>query len=122
MFLEMINDFANEFSPLYLYVSAVLSIFYLNRFYNGVHHSVWENHLHIRKWHEIQIQLLPNQIMIPRLIEFRNWIAIKTKRIEAPDDDTDADSFSLFQAMKLRGGKQWRKHPYSLSFENIALF
>ncbi|SES91528.1 hypothetical protein SAMN05216389_103165 [Oceanobacillus limi] len=124
MLLELLHEMLNEFSPFYLYLSAIISVFYLNRIYIGVKHNVLENHFYIRKWHDVQIQLLPEMKIIPRVLEMRNWITTKTKRIEAPDDDTDAPSFSFNHMNKLRGGQQWKqqKNLYSLSLKNIASF
>ncbi|RKQ33952.1 hypothetical protein [Oceanobacillus halophilus] len=121
MLLELFNEMFYEFSPFYFYLSIALSLITIDIFYVNLEHKAFENQLYIRKSHDVKIQQLPRQIIIPRVIEIRNWITTKTKRIEAPDDDSDAHSFSLFPSIKYRGGKQWKQHLYSLLLKNIAL-
>ncbi|WP_156288684.1 hypothetical protein [Oceanobacillus salinisoli] len=120
MLLEIINELLNELSPFYCYLSVFISIVYLERIrFEWQQHGL-ENQLYIRKCHEVEFRLLPKQKCIPRIIEIRNWITTKTKRIEAPDDDSEAPSFSFIHSIQLRGGKQWKQNLYSLSLKNIA--
>ncbi|WP_085992929.1 hypothetical protein [Oceanobacillus senegalensis] len=120
MLLEFIYEMMNDLSPLYIYLSLAVSILYLDSIHMNV--QPYENQVYIRRWHEIQIQLLPKQDIIPRITEIRSWITTKTKRIDAPDDDTEAHSFSSLINQNNRGGKQWNQHLYSPLLKNIALF
>lgn len=124
MFLELLYELISDISPLYFYLSIILSIicaykimnFGLNRFLNKHDVSIHDQQLFITRF---------NQNMIPsgQLFEQQNWLAKKTMRIEAPDDDSDNESFSFLNKFSMkRGGTKCRNILYSLSLKNILGF
>ncbi|MFD1849852.1 hypothetical protein [Oceanobacillus bengalensis] len=121
MLLELMNELLSEFSPIYFYFGLLLTIVYFDPFQFTVKRKIVENQLYMRHSHELKYQTLPRQSLIPRIIELRNWLTTKVKRVEAPDDDADAHSFSYPNLNQIRGGQKWKKHLYSLLLKNIAL-
>ena len=121
MFFELIHEVFNEVSPFYIYISLCLTMFSFEGFQFTLKNKMNKNHLYIRHCHEVQFHLLPKLEDTPAMTEIRNWITTKTKRMDAPDDDTDGHAFSLRLEKKIRGGFIW-KHLYSHSLGNIVLF
>ncbi|SDQ76654.1 hypothetical protein [Virgibacillus salinus] len=121
MLLELLYELLGEMSPMYFYLGIVFSIICSSRFmYKGFHNSLMNNYVYTRKRHALHFKLLPKQEQLGAIIEVRNWITHTTKRIDAPDDDTDNQSFSITNINKKRGGQQCKGILYSLSLENIA--
>lgn len=120
--IELLNGFASDISPIYVYVSILLTIFCSYQLISfGLKDSVKKNNMFIRDYHAIQVRLLPLQASFCENTDIRDWITKKTKRMASPDDDTDHTSFSFFNnVFKLRGG-QLCKIIYSLSLKNTVL-
>ncbi|RDW19730.1 hypothetical protein [Oceanobacillus chungangensis] len=121
MFLELLNELLSDFSPIYLYLSFLLSVVYFDYIQLDFRCSIDKNHAFIRRSHALKVDSLPIQQPISGAIEIHNWLTNKTKRIEIPDDDNDAHSNSTFSIDKNRGGQKWKKHLYSRSLKNIKL-
>lgn len=125
MILELLSElFADtSTSPLTFYVTIFLSVIGPIKFSQfGLHKFIGHAHVYTRKSHAIQSQSAPIQESIGETTDIMDWIVQKAKRIDAPDDDTDDNNFSFFQAMmKKRGGQPWNEHLYSHSTKNIAL-
>ncbi|RDW17576.1 hypothetical protein CWR48_13720 [Oceanobacillus arenosus] len=121
MLLELLNELLSDFSPIYLYLSFLLSVVYFDYIQLDLRCTVYKNHAFIRKSHALKIQSLPKQQPITGVIKIHNWLTNKTKRIEIPDDDNDPHSNSTSTLDKNRGGQQWKKHLYSRSLKNISL-
>ncbi|GGB61600.1 hypothetical protein F3157_09470 [Virgibacillus dakarensis] len=121
--LELVNDLMSDITPLYLYLSIALSMICAYRGISLNMHMINQNNdFATRQWHAARFRLLPRQEDLGANTEIQNWIATKTKRIEAPDDDTDAHSFLFSTATKKkRGGQQWKENLYSHPLQNIAL-
>ncbi|WP_077324679.1 hypothetical protein [Virgibacillus siamensis] len=121
MVFELIYDVVGELSPMYFYLSIIFSLICSYQIMNmNVHHSILSNYDYTKECHAVYIKLLPKNEPISQITEIHNWITHTTKRIDAPDDDTDDHSFSLQQNQILRGGQQWRKNLYSLLLKNIV--
>ncbi|PAV29662.1 hypothetical protein CIL05_09825 [Virgibacillus profundi] len=123
MLIEILFDILSDFSLLYFYVSIILSIFCA---YQITHFSLFNikkmNECYTREHHSIQARQIPLVSVVGEVIEKRDWLTNKTKRIEAPDDDAEIHSFSLVNKRTIkRGGQQWKNILYSLSLKNIAL-
>lgn len=122
MLFDLLYEVVGEISPMYFYLSIILSIICSYRMMNmGMHHSIISNHDYTKECHAIHMKLLPMHEPISQITEIHNWITHVTKRIDAPDDDTDVHTFSFQKHQILRGGKLWRKNLYSLSEKNIVL-
>ncbi|MGY0694401.1 hypothetical protein ACW2QC_16735 [Virgibacillus sp. FSP13] len=121
--IELLGQLTGDVSPLYLYLGIALSMICAYRGISiNLHQINQNNEMFTRQWHAIEFRLLPMQEELGVNTEIQNWITTKTKRIEAPDDDTDSHSFSLSTANKIkRGGQQWKENLYSQSLQNIAL-
>lgn len=123
MLLEVISDMLTSSSPLYMYVGVLWSMvgaiqlinMNMDRFRN--HHSFY-----VRQAYKFQEKsaLIQEPIVIHK--DIKSWLMLKMKLIDAPDDDSDADAFSLFtQTKEIRGGRHWKNHLYSHSLKNIAV-
>ncbi|RLL43703.1 hypothetical protein D8M04_12325 [Oceanobacillus piezotolerans] len=121
MFLELINELFSDFSPVYIYLGFLASIVCLELFQVHFDEKLTKNELRIRRIHDMQFSLIPAYEVPPRLRDFRSWFSTIVKRIAAPDDDTDAPSFSRILLNKFRGGKIWNEHHYSLSLKEQVL-
>lgn len=121
MLLELLNELLNDLSPFYLYLSLIIANLHLEFLQLGLQYRSFENHLYIRKCHDVQFRLLPKLKIIPRIIELRNWICMITKRIESVDD-SEAPSLFVNLRIQRQGGKKWSQNLYSLSLKNIAFF
>jgi hypothetical protein len=122
MLLEFLYESLSDLSPLYLYLSVLLSMIFALRFMPFFMESFAENSkLYRQKLHARKAKLVQMQAPKTVLIEKRNWLSRKTKRIEAPDDDTDSESFLLQAINKKQGGTTWKSNLYSHSLRNIAL-
>ncbi|MBP2076826.1 hypothetical protein [Oceanobacillus polygoni] len=118
MFIELLSELLNEFSPIYFYIGLLLSIIPI-RIYN--HPNTYQTDMYIRRSHALQFQLLSVPELTATVLDIRSWITNKTKRIEIPDDNEE-DSFSLgFYRYKNRGGQKWNQLLYSSNLRNIAL-
>lgn len=121
MLIELLYELLGEMSPMYLYLGIVFSIICSSHLmYAGFHNTMMNNYVYTRKCHALHFKLLPKQEQAGAVIEVRNWITHTTKRIDAPDDDTDNQPFSFIKITKKRGGQQCKRILYSLSLENIA--
>ncbi|AXI08545.1 hypothetical protein CUC15_06260 [Oceanobacillus zhaokaii] len=121
MFLELLNELLSDFSPIYLYLSFLLSVVYFDYIQLDFRCAIDKNHAFIRKSHALKLDSLPRQQPISGAIKIHNWITNKTKRIEIPDDDNEAYSNSNISKDKIRGGQKWKKGLYSRSLKNIKL-
>ncbi|WP_188456341.1 hypothetical protein [Virgibacillus oceani] len=121
--IELLYDLLGEISPLYFYISIVLSMICAYRFFNmDMHNTLMDNNIYTRESHASKIQLLPKREPIGEIPEIHKWITNTTKRIDAPDDDSDNDSFSFINKEKInRGGQQCKIVLYSHFSRNIAL-
>ncbi|MEN1968674.1 hypothetical protein WMZ97_11450 [Lentibacillus sp. N15] len=120
--LELLNQLIDDVSPFYVYLGIILTIICA---YQGISLTMGninhQNEVFTRQWHAERFRLLPAQEERGINKQIHNWITIKTKRMEIPDDDTDSHSFSThtFNTTN-RGGQQWKENLYSQSL-NIAL-
>ncbi|WP_099157532.1 hypothetical protein [Virgibacillus ndiopensis] len=121
--IEVLYDLLGEISPFYFYISIVLSMICAYRFLNmDMHNTMMDNNVYTREAHASKIQFLPKREPIGEIPEIHNWITNTTKRIDAPDDDSDNDSFSFItKYIIIRGGQQCKIVLYSLFSRNIAL-
>ncbi|WP_174616025.1 hypothetical protein [Virgibacillus ihumii] len=120
MVFELLYDVVGEISPIYIYLSIILSLVCSFRIMNvSMQHSIIRNHDYTKECHATHIKLLPVNEPIGQVTEIYNWITHRTKRIDAPDDDSDHHSFSLHKKF-LRGGQSCKRNLYSLSFTNIV--
>lgn len=119
--LELTNQLLIDMTPIYIYVSFFLSMMYV---YHGFALSTGmrqQQEMLMQKWHAAEFSLLPDTGQLVVHMEIRNWINGKKKRLDAPDDDTDGDSFSEFLTTnKILGGLQWKESLYSPSLLNIV--
>lgn len=122
MIIELIYELLGEISPMSFYLGLVLSIICSYRLMNvNMHHTITRNHDYTKECHAIHFKQLPKHEPLGEIREVHNWITHTTKRIDAPDDDTDNRSFSFKKTPTIRGGQQWERILYSLSSKNIAL-
>ncbi|WP_047981087.1 hypothetical protein [Ornithinibacillus contaminans] len=122
MLLEFISELFSDFSPIYIYLSVLFSMILALQIVPFVtdslmkHRKLSKAELHARACNTIHLQE-PK----PMQAEERNWLVRKTKRIEAPDDESDSESFLFQTTLKKQGGAQWNIDLYSHSFGNIVL-
>lgn len=121
--IELINELVNDMSPFYSYISILLTIVCSYQFISiGVQGITRNNDILTREYHDIRVRLLPMQELYGEIAEVLDWLTRKTKRIAAPDDDTDNHSFSFIKlSLLIRGGQQWKIILYSLFLKNTAL-
>lgn len=121
MFIELLYELLGEVSPMYFYLGVVLSVIFSYRLMQiDMSNTLMKNHDYIKESHALHFKLLPKQEPLGEAEEIHDWIVHTTKRIDAPDDDTDNQSFSFIKSMIKRGGQQWKRILYSLSLKNIA--
>jgi len=120
MFLELLSELLNEFSPMYFYLGILLSIIQFEHIQFDYQKHIYQNDVFIRKSHALQFQLLILPEAPSVTVQKRNWLAHKTKRIEAPDDDKEDSSFSIFNKKINRGGQKWRQLLYSQNLRYTA--
>lgn len=116
MLLDLIFELLSDFSPMYIYLSTILSVFYVIRLLPNQYTFYSRNQLALS---DLQVQKYSelNADQVIEMIEKRNWLAIITKRIEVPDDDEEYVSFlTLFKLIKNQGGKTCSNNLYSLSY------
>ncbi|MFS0674646.1 hypothetical protein [Ornithinibacillus sp. 179-J 7C1 HS] len=118
MFLDFLFELFGDFSPVYLYISVILSALYVIRWLPEFDFSLNKS-LHVKDTYHLKARFLPLEKNINEIIEKRNWLAITTKRIELPDDDEEEAHFSFYKSMKKRGGALC-KNLYSLILRNLA--
>lgn len=83
----------------------------------------FKKHQHLYVKHTYRFQASTALIQEPIVIDMdiKTWLIHKMKRLESPDDDSDDDSFSLFNHnQEIRGGKHWTINLYSHSLKNIV--
>ncbi|WP_339229023.1 hypothetical protein NSQ77_04265 [Oceanobacillus sp. FSL K6-2867] len=117
MLIELLSELFNEFSPIYFYIGLLLAIIPI-RIYNQP--NTYQTDVYIRKSHALQYQLLSVPELTATILEIRNWLTHKTKRIEIPDDNEE-DSSSFDFCYKNQGGLIWKQNLYSPHLRNIAL-
>ncbi|WP_164669873.1 hypothetical protein [Virgibacillus doumboii] len=121
MIIELLYELLGEMSPMYFYLGFALSVMYSIRVLNvDMNNTFMSSHDYAKECHALSFRQLPDQEPLGEIDDIHNWITHTTKRIDAPDDDTDNHSFSFTNNTILRGGPQWTKNLYSLSFRNIA--
>ncbi|WP_337019606.1 hypothetical protein [Oceanobacillus massiliensis] len=120
MLIELLSDLLNECSPIYLYLSLLVTIIQFELIQLDDHNKMFKNDVQTRKSHALRFQLLPLQKINAAMIDIRNWIANRTKRIEIPDDDKEDPSFSISHSNINRGGVTWKQLLYSPNLKNIA--
>ncbi|GGA89318.1 hypothetical protein [Ornithinibacillus halotolerans] len=117
MLLDLIFELLSDFSPMYIYLSTILSVFYVIRLLPNQYTIYSRNQLALS---DLQVQNYsePNADQVIEMIEKRNWLAIITKRIEVPDDDDDehVSFLTLFKLIKNQGGTTCSNNLYSLSY------
>ncbi|NBJ67908.1 MULTISPECIES: hypothetical protein [Clostridia] len=121
--MELINELINDVSPVYFYLSILLTMASAYSFSAIQFGQMMDtHHLQIRKNHNERYRLLPIQELFGMCDEIFQWVIKKANRIAAPDDDTGHSSFSL-RAMDLiqRGGKICTIILYSLFLRNTVL-
>ncbi|SFB28879.1 hypothetical protein SAMN04488072_11359 [Lentibacillus halodurans] len=121
MLIELLYDLFAGISPMYVYLGIVLSIICTFRLMHiNLNNSTLRNQEYIKEYHALQFKLMPMCETLGDSRDIHDWITHTTKRMDAPDDDSDCHSFSLTQTRLKRGGQQWSKNLYSLFWENIA--
>ncbi|WP_249870665.1 hypothetical protein [Oceanobacillus saliphilus] len=120
MFIELLSEFLNEFSPIYIYLSLLISVLHFEFGQLNEQNRLFKNDWYAQKSNTLQFQMTSFPEMNVAAITIRNWIANKTKRIETPDDDKEDSSFSIFYSTKNRGGQKWKQHLYSPNLRIIA--
>jgi len=122
MFFDIISDLVNNTSPLYLYVGLLWSMMGAFQLINmDMNQFRKHHHFHIKRVYTFQVDTALIEKPDVKNRSFKTWLTHKKKRIEAPDDDSDDDSFSIFQQIKeIRGGLFCKNILYSLLLKNIA--
>lgn len=123
MVLDLLNEFINDTSPFYFYFNLLwATVGALQLIHFNVHQFMKYRELHTKHSAKVQVEKFATDEPIVENLEIRKWLTNKFKRIEAPDDDTDSDSFSFFtKAIENRGGREWKNVLYSPFLKNIAL-
>lgn len=117
--VELLNGLANDISPIYLYVSILLTIVCSYQLLSiSLKGNAGNNNVYIREYHAIKVRLLPMQELFGEIIGIHDWITKKTKRKAGPDDDTDHPSFSFLSIFLHNRGGQSCTIIYSLSLKN----
>lgn len=120
--IELINELINDASPVYFYLSILLTVASACSFSTIQFGDMLDtHHFQIRESHNERYRLLPIQELFGMCDEIFQWVVKKANRITAPDDDTDHSSFSL-RAMDLiqRGGNICAIILYSLFLRNTV--
>lgn len=122
MFFDVLSEMINSTSPLYFYVGFLWSMVGAFQLINmDMHQFRKHHHLHVKNIYTFQVDMALIQEPTVKNRAVKTWLTHKMKRIEAPDDDSDDPSFSIFQQIKeIRGGLLWKNKLYSHPLENIA--
>ncbi|MDY0395862.1 hypothetical protein ACFSMW_00870 [Virgibacillus halophilus] len=122
MSVELLTEFINDVSPFYFYLSILLSAVSVLHIANVHLHRFVNDQGFYAQGQAPKIQLPPIPEPIGEITGIRNWITLKVKRTEAPEDDTDSDPIRKNTAYLfiLRGGLRWKINLYSLSLKNMA--
>lgn len=122
MAIELLYDLLAEVSPMYFYLSIILSMVFTFRMVDiNVSSTMMANQKYTKEYHALAFKRLPIDDAREDSHDVQDWITHTTKRIDVPDDDGDNHSFSFYPSKQKRGGSQWDKNLYSLSLESIAL-
>ncbi|WP_289890778.1 hypothetical protein [Virgibacillus pantothenticus] len=121
--MDLINELINDASPVYFYLSILLTMaseYSFTAIQFG--HMMDTHHLQIREYHNERYRLLPIQELFGMCDEIFQWVVKKASQITSPDDDTDHSPFSLqFMDLLQRGGKICTIILYSLFLRNTVL-
>ncbi|GAB2560101.1 hypothetical protein [Gracilibacillus alcaliphilus] len=121
MMFELLYDLLMGISPMYFYLTMVLSVAFAFRLLHiHVRNTMTRNQEYTKECHAFEWKRLPIYETHETAHDIHGWLTHTIKRLEAPDDDSDYHSFSLLQSKQKRGGQQWNKNLYSLFSENIA--
>jgi hypothetical protein len=123
MFFDFIIELSSDFSAMYFYFSAVLTVLFSIHWMPLVAQNVYrDTRITIETIHNGKAEQSTRNHSINKMNKKRNWLAIITKRIETPDDDDEA-SFSLYfnRVRQLQGGTTCKNNLYSHSLEKQVL-
>lgn len=122
MFFDVLSEMINNASPFYFYVGLLWSMVGALQLINMDMQNFRRNHyFHVKNVYTFQVDSALIQEPSIRNQAVITWLTHKTKRIEAPDDDSDDASFSISKQIKeIRGGLYWKNKVYSLPLKNIA--
>ncbi|GIO27846.1 hypothetical protein [Ornithinibacillus bavariensis] len=117
MILDFLIELFSDFSPMYFYLSVLLSVLCAFQFISVVANQLYrDTPIDIHGIKRSKVQLKINQNATNEIITRRNWRAIVTKRIELPDEEEDATKSSTnLLRLTLQGGLLCKKNLYSLS-------
>jgi hypothetical protein len=124
--MQMVMDFLielfSDLSPMYFYLSVLLSVLCTLQFIPVVSEHLYRNtSIDIHGINKGKVQLATNENITNEIITRRNWIAIVTKRMELPDEEEEAGTSSLnMQRSTIQGGLLCQKNLYSLSLRGQA--
>ncbi|WP_042142117.1 hypothetical protein [Paucisalibacillus sp. EB02] len=123
MLLDFLLELYSDFSPMYFYISMVLSVLCTIQWMPYVTQHVYQNsRINIDSFHKGKVEQVTRNNAINEMNKTRHWLAIITKRIANPEDDDETASSLYFNRLKqIRGGKTCNINLYSLSLRKQVL-
>lgn len=99
--MDLLLEVVSDSHPLYLYASIMVSVYCAYQLYR-LHATKWtirSNNDYQRSMHAHEAQMSALHPGIDYVDTVHHWLALKTNRIELPDDDTEPASLLLTHEM-----------------------
>ncbi|QGS68365.1 hypothetical protein CV093_06585 [Oceanobacillus sp. 143] len=109
MFLELLNELLSDFSPIYLYLSFLLSVVYFDYIQLDFRCAIDKNHAFIRKSHALKLDSFQDSSRFLELLKFIIGLQIKRNESKSLMMITKHTPTRIFQKIKFEEDKNGKK-------------
>ncbi|CQR48349.1 hypothetical protein BN1058_02717 [Paraliobacillus sp. PM-2] len=122
MTVELIGQLNSDLHPMYIYLTFYIALICSYGLLYVTHYEITRHHKVIKNnYHAVYLRRQEAIFHLSQWQDIRNWITIKMKRKESPDDDEDNHSSMFHLYLRtLLGGKTCTYNLYSLILKNIG--